>query len=292
MRIPIGLLLGLGVACSGGASEPSAATASPDAGGSPPGQTIDSGTTPPADAAPIDTDSGTSVSDALAARVIGHYAIKSVIASIQDAPVIGKTPSVATAIGLGEIKRAGNGLTITEQGCRVELSESSVAKPSVPDAVPRSVPPVTYPLRLWQDGPTVKFVRDAVATAIGVKLANPESDPLPTSANDARVWDQDGDGNPGVTVKMSGTIVNGDIFVVQRQKSIYSGELGAGDKLSGLVRDMSQQSTIGATNELLKQAVPTTPDPDPSKSTVRFAKLSSAYDCARLVSEASTLFPK
>jgi hypothetical protein len=55
---------------------------------------------------------------------------------------------------------------------------------------------------------------------------------------------------------------------------------------------MSQQSTVGATTEILKQPVPTTADPDPSKSNVTFVKLSGAYDCARLINEASTLFPK
>ncbi len=291
--ISLGLMVLLGAACSATSDGTTATT--PDSGTVTPQP--DAGTTSDADAdagpsaPPVDTSSGRNVPDALAARVIGFYAIRSVVASIQDAPVIGKTPSVATATGVGEIKRAGTGLTITESGCHVDLSASSVVKPTVPDALPRSVPAVTYPFRLWEVGQSVKFVRDPVAAAIGVKLVDVENDPLPANGSDPRIWDQDLDGNPGVTVKMSGSLVTGDIFVVQRQRSLYTGELSTGDKLGGLLRDMSQQATVGATSDLLKQNVPTTPDPDVSKSTVTFVKLTMAYDCARVMSEAATLFP-
>ena len=283
-------------ACS---SDPAAPAPAGTGGGpatKPPGSTgadasvgggVDASTPPP----PLDTDSGVSVDDALATRAVGFYAVKSVVASIQDIAVLGKQPSVATSLGVGEVKRKGAALVLVERGCHVELSATSIVIPSVPDALPNSVPPVEYPFRVWQEGAVVKFVRDAVATPIGVKLTAPETDALPTVATDPRVWDQDGDGKPGVTVKMGGSLITGDIFVIQKQRAVYSGELSAAGAFVGLVRDSSQQATIGATNDALKQNVPTTPDPDASKSNVRFAKLSASYDCARLLAEAKALFP-
>lgn len=269
---------------NGGTTKP--AETKPDAGGG-----DDDGIAPPEEDPTdgIDTGAGADVSDELAAKVVGTYALRSSIASIQDAPIVGKTPSVSTSFALAEIKREGGGLVIVERACHIEINSEGNVKPEIPAALPASIPPLESPFRVWDDNGTIRFVRSPKAVPVGVRLANPETDPLPTSDRDARVWDQDGDGKPGVTVRVSG-IVSGDIYVVQRQKSAYRGTIEADGKLVGLVTDASQQSVVGASVATLKQNVPTTPDPDASKSAMRLVKLTEAYECPRLLRERDRLF--
>jgi hypothetical protein len=237
-----------------------------------------------------DDGKGSMVPDDLANLVIGSYAMQSTTAATQMVPILGKMSSTTVELGLVDIARSGTGLSFTERGCHVTVIGSATAMTTVPDAIPRSVPPTVSSLELVKNGSQVTWKKPAVAVAVGAHLANPDTDALPTTPDDPRVWDQDGDGNPGVTVMISG-IVSGKIYVVQRQRAIYSGTVSGPQALSGTVSDASDQSIIGSDNSVLKQNISSTPDPDPSKNPIRFAKLTGAYTCDQLVSQASTLFP-
>jgi len=248
---------------------------------------------PPADLAQApdlaDDGSGAVVSDAHAAVVIGSYATRMKTTAIQMLPIIGKQTSSTISLALVEIARDGQGLKVTERGCRARIEGGSMlAMTTIPDAIPRSVPAGDSPFRLWERNGQLLWRRPENVIPVGVKLANPATDVLPTMASDPRVWDQDKDGQPGVTVKVSG-FASGDIYVVQRQRSHQSGQV-TGTTIAGHVVDASDQSVIGASNPTLNQNIMSTPDPDPAKNTVEFVKLTSAYDCDRLVADEKTLF--
>ncbi len=232
-------------------------------------------------------DSGVVVPDDLGAHAIGTYAERLVTVTSADLPILGKNVSTTTSYGLATIARDGTGLKITETGCHVDVVASANVGTTIPDAIPKSVPPTANPFRLWQDGTTVRFARIGAAVAIGAKLTNVDTDPLPTAATDARVWDQDGDGHPGVTVKITG-VAAGDIYVVQRQKSSYEGTVAADGSMSGPLVDKSDQSVVGASNPLLNSNVATTPDP--TKDTVKLVKVAATMDCAALVAGVGTIF--
>ena len=46
--------------------------------------------------------------------------------------------------------------------------------------------------------------RPATPTPVGIRLDDPANDVLPTDPTDPRISDDDGDGNPGVTVTVRG----------------------------------------------------------------------------------------
>jgi hypothetical protein len=237
-----------------------------------------------------DDGQGRVVPDGLANMVIGSYAMQSKTSATQEVPILGKMMATTTALALVDIARDGQGLKMTEQGCHVTVVGSMAAMTTIPDAIPRSVPPTASPLEVWQANGQTLWKKPAVTVTVGVHLTAPDSDALPTTQTDPRVWDQDGDGNPGVTVMVSG-LVSGNIYVVQRQRAIYSGAVTGQNALGGTVLDASDQSVIGATNSTLNQNIKTTPDPDLTKSPIAFVKLDTAYDCTKLVSDAAKLFP-
>jgi hypothetical protein len=278
-RISILLVLAFAwVACSSSSGEPDAAApidlAAPDL------------STPSDLAMSLD---GTVVSDELAARVMGSYAMKLTIASTLDIPIVGKMPSTSTLLALVEIARNGAGLKTTETNCHVTVSGGGVVTTTIPDALPRSLPPITADFRVVDNAGVVTWLRPETITPVGVHLSSP-TDPLPTTSTDPRVWDQDADGQPGATIKLSG-IISGDVYIVQRQRIYYSGTVAADNTITGTTFDSSDQQVIGASNPALNQNVPSTPDPTPAKNTIRYAKLTSAYTCDMLVADAATLFP-
>lgn len=245
---------------------------------------------PPASPDMADDGQGHVVPDGLANMVIGSYAAQSKTAATQEVPVLGKMAATTTTLALVEIARDGQGLKMTERGCRATIAGSGAVTTTIPDAIPRSVPPTGSPFFVWETGGQISWKRPSTAVAVGVHLANPDSDALPTMATDARVWDQDGDGNPGVTVMVSG-LASGKIYVVQRQRASYAGTVTGANAIAGSVTDASDQSVVGSDNPTLNQNIKSTPDPDPTKNPIRFVKLSSAYDCDKLVNDAATLFP-
>lgn len=233
---------------------------------------------------------GSIVDQTLAAQVIGSYAVRTRLATIQTVPVLGKSPSLSERFGLITIEAAGEGLQVRESNCRIDITSKGPAQPSIPEAFTQAIPTVTAPFRVWTEGEQVLFAKDAVPTVIGAELLDPTRDALPTRANDPRVKDQDKDGKPGVTIKVSGSLINGEIYLVQRLNYSWQGRVSQPRQLSALLLDKGDQSIVDASQAILKSNVPVVNDPDASKSNVSFVELTEAYDCARLNKEAKQLF--
>ncbi len=248
-----------------------------------------------ADAAPAQPDAAPppppGFVDEVEPRLVGTYAMKMQVATIQMLPILGNTPSTQTSLGLVEISRDGEHFVFEERGCRVVPQAGGAVTTTIDDAVPRSVPPGESRLDVTDLGDgQVGFARATSTVVLGIHLADPATDALTDDAADPRVWDQDGDGKPGVTAHVMG-LASGDVYVVQRQRASYSGTLLADGKLRGLVADASEQKTVGASTPLLDSQIMSTPDPDTEKSFVELERVTGTWDCDRLVAEVGTIFP-
>lgn len=240
----------------------------------------------------LSAEPGSAVSDKDAALFLGHYAIRGNLATIQNLPFVGKTPALSSAYSLLTLERDGTGVKAIERNCHITITSSGPVKQVIPDALPQSAAAIVSPFRIWPDGNTLRFAKDESPMVIGAAIQG-ASDALPTSPSDARVVDQDGDGHPGVTVKVSG-LVTGEIYLVQRVRQSWKGQLDADGKLSfALMQDAGEQTILDASSSLLKKAPEIGKDPDASKTNVSFVKLPDAetYDCSRLIQEISSLWP-
>jgi hypothetical protein len=223
-------------------------------------------------------------------RIVGAYAMKRQTAAIQTLPILGMQASITISYGMGKIARQGDVFTLTESVCRVAPTSSGSVTTTIDDGVPRSTPAATVSLDVHPDGANVVWSRPSAPLVLGARLDNPGSDTLPSMASDPRVFDQDGDGHPGVTAHIAG-LVSGDVYVAQREKSSYAGKLVADGQLTGLVTGTSEQMVLDASNTLLNQNVPSMPDPDPQKSNVTLKRVESEWDCDKLVAQIATVFP-
>lgn len=256
------------IATDGGPGAPLDAMSGPVDGGTPP---VGSSTSAPPEA--ID-------------RMVGSFALEATFGTISMVPFLGDQAALGRSWGLVDIVQEGDTLVMTERGCRV-ASEGSMA--TIPDAVPQSIAPRVATLEFLEGASGIRWVRPELATAVGWTPAS-DTDTLPQTADDPRVIDQDGDGQPGVTVSVSG-IASGDVYVVQWQRGWYEGDLGTSGEIVGENHgDGGEQKTIGASSMLLEQDVPQRANPDTSMNVVRLVSIEAGYDCARLIAEAGSLF--
>lgn len=241
--------------------------------------------------APSGTPATSESSDVLevARGLVGRYAIKKTRAIIQNVPVLGDTPTLTHSYGLGSIELAGDHVELVERYCRSVTDSPLRIRAIVPDALPRSMGELRQPISVRAEGGVVRWSRDETVVVLGARLNDPWGDPLPLSAADARVFDQDRDGHPGVSIEVRG-FVSGWIYVVQRSFDRYDGVLDADGHLQGLLDHASDSKIVAASSRLLRGEAPIRMDPDPSKSTIRLVPWVGESDCDTLLANLSTLF--
>jgi hypothetical protein len=135
-----------------------------------------------------------------------------------------------------------------------------------------------------------------------------DTDPLPTTATDARVIDEDLDGNPGITVSVTG-LVAGRLYSVQRQTTSIAAVAVAADRFEGVLSFKSEQNVIGsspATLQAFYASAVAAPDTTPCSSTFGMVRVADApatpgapvmdkggtpIDCTWVRAQEATLFP-
>jgi len=118
-------------------------------------------------------------------------------------------------------------------------------------------------------------------------LANPTTDPLPTSADAGTVWDEDMDGHPGVTVDV--VLPQGQIYLVKRAFFDFAQASAADGWFTGSLSSTVDQNILGANNPALDTTVPISPRSD-CTSVYQVKCVDPSFTCASLVQGYQTLF--
>lgn len=243
----------------------------------------DSGTKDDAGAS-TDTD-GTNPSDD---GLSGVWAQLTVMSSLSKVPIIGQVTTATKTIQKVVISGTAPNYTVRSTPCKVDMeSSSSSVKTVVPDAFVRGLVTTERTLSTGEN----TFNMPSFWEARGVRLANVETDALPTDKNDSRIFDQDGDGKPGMTVRITG-IISGDVYVIQRGATALSGALN-NERLDGLMVWTDEQVVLGSDNSILESNQPESKvDPKPENSFFLTTRLSSDLSCEAIVQQADTLFAR
>jgi len=120
-------------------------------------------------------------------------------------------------------------------------------------------------------------------------VPGPDTDALPTTVTDPRVIDEDQDGNPGITINITG-LVTGSLYSVQRQVTSIAAIPVAPDRFEGVLSFISDQKVLDSNPVLLTTLYATalaTTDPTPCASTfamVKVAEAEAAVDAGPAVS--------
>jgi len=220
----------------------------------------------------------------------GNWAQRWTVSSVDSLPVIGDVSASTTSIHRLAIEQHGLELLVRVDICRIEIdSGTDIIQEVIPDAFVASLGTAVRTSWLEKDGTGYRFIQPRTYEIRGVRLLNAATEVLPQSAEDPRVYDQDLDGRPGMTVRVTG-LVDGEVWVVQRDSHEVEGQVMGPDLVQGLIRWTKEQAVLGADNPLLTSPLPSVPDPDPSRSRMDMVRLQDPLECAEILERESALF--
>jgi hypothetical protein len=222
----------------------------------------------------------------------GPWAQLQVTSSLSNVPLIGTVTLKTLTVLRLEAQQKGSELAVLFEPCTVE-SESSTPffRVIFPEAFVKSMGVATKPARLEGDG--FRFFQPRFTQVRGVRLQDPEKDPLPTDPNDPRIFDQDDDGKPGMTIRVNVLgFLEGEIYIIQRDWNSLRSTVLTPTILDGLIEWGSDQVVIGASNPLLNSQSENLPDPKPENSYFRTTRLDTKTDCAQILRDRDKLFAR
>ncbi|MBI4956316.1 MAG: hypothetical protein HY908_30140 [Myxococcales bacterium] len=216
---------------------------------------------------------------AFAGDLDGRWAYLQRTVTASEVPVIGTLLAKRLAVSLLDLRHEDGRLRGTGQLCKLEVDSGTVlVSTTIPEAFRKLLPVPSIDAAVSpREGGGYTFNQAKRTLVLGAKLENPLRDPLPTGPSDPRVLDQDGDGQPGVTVKVGG-FVTGSVYLVERTATWLSGTSTDRNELAGSVYFNHEQVILGASSGMLEDS----PDAKPvwPMSRFRLVRLPAAATCA------------
>lgn len=192
----------------------------------------------------------------------GRWALVEVMPGIADLPLVGHV-ELTTISGLFvDVKQEGTKLLLKETYAFVDVRMTPpMVATTVPEAFVACMPSAVQTGMLQPSGACWAFAGGTLTQVRGAHLENPADDALPTSPDDPRVFDEDGDGQPGLTVhvRLAG-VVSGNTYVVQRLILALHGSVDDANTVVGTVDWKSEENVVAASNPLLKMSYTYGPD--------------------------------
>lgn len=200
--------------------------------------------------------------------------------------------SLTTSWSLVDWTREGTALRWTETLCGIESSEVFDTTTSFPDAFVETMPVRERTGTLSSATTGASLEGGPYVDLVGVELEDPAGDDLPDDPDDDSVIDQDGDGNPGVTVLIDQAwLGEGEAYVAQRNVTTYDGVVVSTDRVEGYLDATTEQQILDASTWwLLLDAPPPEPDPDPTHSYFVMQQVDDDAGCAEVLAARDELF--
>lgn len=226
------------------------------------------------------------------AAIVGTYAEKIQLTTLDQMPMSEEpAESVGTYYSLTRIVEKDGELFSRALSCKSEVQSPEGIEIIVPDEMTRLIPEIVGLVTVSEIGGQVRLTREKVAVGLGVNLADAMNDPLPVDADDERIVDEDEDGHPGVTVGIKAFGMEAELYVVRRERGYWDVEMVEDGHFRGSIHDTSEQSVIGASEEIFKINLKSEQHPEAIKSYAELVKIDNIDDCDDLVLQLKTIFP-
>lgn len=211
----------------------------------------------------------------------GTWAQVVVHRSLSAVPVVGDVASETTTRLLVTLSQQGDEVRASAKVCGMRIDGSKLVRTSIPPALVRAMPEQRWKTQIVMEAGAARLAPWARWDVLGARLSAPDSEKLPIEASDTRVFDQDGDGQPGVTIAVRG-MIDGEIFVTQKGWSELRPDRVTADSISGSVRWRQTQTILGASSRFLSSGPDTRPDPKPEANWFSARRVEDAASCAEV----------
>lgn len=220
-------------------------------------------------------------------RLEGRYAHYDVVAYESD-----DMKTLIISYGFTDLEIVDGELVATESFCFSEHRSDQPITVELSDTATQAIQPPSTPVEVTEADGRLAFFRPETPSGIGVQLEDPFTDPLPTDPDDPRISDDDGDGNPGVTARITvSDELEGEIYLARREIFAYDVTEQPDGSLTGVVHDRSEQLVVGASDDLFLTDAEWVQHPDRDKSPIILEPVETSWDCDRLRAERPALFP-
>ncbi|MBN1946524.1 MAG: hypothetical protein JW797_12695 [Bradymonadales bacterium] len=220
----------------------------------------------------------------------GTWAHKEWSSTFSVVPIVGQIETITTSFLRAELQQIGSHIVMTVEDCGMFSDTSTqLSRFFIPEPYIRAMEPGTrHAVVTPQDGGyrlrQYRFLR-----LLGIDLEDPAHDPLPGNEDDPRIFDDDGDGHPGLTVRVEG-VISGDIYVLQRNWNELCGTVVSPDHMEGYLRWAAEQQVLGASNFLLNSNPESMPNPDPEEHRFIHRRIDPSMTCADIVRDQEQIF--
>lgn len=211
----------------------------------------------------------------------GRWVMVQVMPALTSLPLVGDVELTTVSTAFVDVEQSGPSVVLRDTYCFTDVRMMpAVASSQVPDAFLASLFPAPRRALLEPNGGGWRFVQHSAIEVRGAAVGDPACDSLPTEEDDPRVWDQDADGHPGLTVNVTvAGLVSGETYVVQRLQFSLVGKLVDCDTISGSMSWTSEQNVIAASNPLLLASYTYDPHPDPTRSVFVMRRADPSWTC-------------
>lgn len=193
---------------------------------------------------------------------------------------------------LVKLTLTGSKVEYVEETCDVKTDKVFGAETTYPDAFIKGIDVRRRSGTLSADAPGGDFRVGPYAQQFGVKLKDPFKEALPTTPDDPRIIDDDGDGNPGMSVTISHPLVGtGHVYVAQRSVARLEGKVTQGGRIEGVIFTAPDMFKIGSDRWWLNAETPQRPHPDPAQRPFILVPVPDGTRCGDVLKQKGTLFP-
>lgn len=191
--------------------------------------------------------------DSIKNQLVGHYAHYDVVA-YEDSTR--KTPMLTFVISYGFTDfylDSTGGIIQSDRFVRAshKINQKRITS-SISDVAVQAIQPRNQKVNLSLKDNKWHMYRPPTPSLLGI--TGDPSLPLSKDRNDPNLTDPDGDGKPGVTVKINiSDFIKGEIYITRRE--IFTNHLTFNNDgtLTGYVKDDSEQFVVGASKKILDQ---------------------------------------
>ncbi len=211
----------------------------------------------------------------------GTYRLEMRVASHATIPLIGESGSTTVSIALVDLRMRDGALEQTHRVCDARLDGAlPIFRIEMPPRFIDALGTHTYPVAVSEAVDGWDYRADLGVETVGWRA---DDGALPTSIDDPRVYDSDGDGAPAATLRLTIPIApDGELYVVQRGHSILDGRVVSPDRVEGRVDvRVFEQAVVKARPGFLRRSPDVTQDPEKSRFVLE--RVADGAACADLV---------
>jgi hypothetical protein len=221
----------------------------------------------------------------------GVWAMVQITSEIVSIPIVGnRTRTTTTHLRL-ILEQTGDALSVLETNCGTNIDDGTVmVSTTIPDAFLDSLGVTERAAHLeflsemdpstGNPSPERRIVFPWSTQVLGARLEDPENEALPLDVADPRVFDQDDDDHPGMTVRVEIMgLIGGEVYVVQRNRNRLIGTVVSPGFIRGTIEWETEQVVLGASSPFLASGGQGFPDPDPERNFFLARRIDPMLDC-------------